>query len=300
MTNSIYDSFTFLFVASVLTIASNLRVNGITVLPFVDQETVSREITLGVFVGNEKYVYDEITYPYCSRAIFQPEGTGSNKFLTWLSNEGTCEEAGVDQVTGKISGDWFGQIALEEVYAETVESNECMGADSCEMFDILTNKNSNDVSFGEDYDVKAVSCGRNHKNDLTGFNVTTDALALYCDAWQLTLLERKPVQEDNNHQYKKGKKKDKKAKKDKKGKKSKDMNDDEMPKNILVLTITYGDVFSSVDSPMCPETITYNNETLGTPNMRGAAQLVLQGNITSGLDPCEWDCFEGKSDFGCM
>jgi len=223
-------------------------------LPFGDEENVKKELTLGVYLGNEKYGYEGEVYSYCSRAIIRP--AAQRKWMTWLSAEDTCTANGINPVTGEIGSDWFSNIDLNEMYILTVESNECMPVDTCG--DVISNPDPSDpLQFDQSYNVVATSCGRYHKYD-------HPHATYYCDMWQVALLERKDG-----------------------------VNSDEHPEHLVVFTSSYGDAFDSALDPSCPSTVAYKNaDILADNNIVGSSQFVLQGNVTAlgATDLCNWDC----------
>lgn len=228
-------------------------------LPFEDEVTVKKEVTLGTYVGTEKYIYEGEEYLYCSKTIFSNEER--KKFMFWLSNPGSCEKAGVNQVTGEITGDWFGNIDVNEIYIEQVKSTKCIPAEDCNPDLLMENSDMK-----ENYKIKAVSCGTQHKFDLP-------REFYFCDVWQVALLQKNDLEND-------------------------------LPEEMIVMTVTYGDTFLDLKNPNCPKTPVYSQSDIEKDYFAaGSAQFILQGNITerNATNVCDWDCLDTttKQMYGC-
>jgi len=198
--------------------------------------------------------------------------------MSWISSTGSCEESGVNQVTGEISGDWFGSIRTDEIFIQNVTKYQC---NTCA--DVFLS--SDTIDFSADYDVKARSCGNFMNKDL-------DNMKFHGHAFQVTYLTRKL--EDRNlgknknvrGERPKGNSARKAMKKNKKG-------SSDLPDELVFLTLTYGTPFMIGENLNYPEQAVFTYEEVFENEGRGATQFVLQGENT--IDFESWDCLEDCS-----
>jgi hypothetical protein len=232
---------------------------------------------LGVWVGDEKMA--SVGSGHCARAIFQDSGLPGFKFVNWELNPGFCEEAGVDQITGSITGDWFGQILLDSVYTEMVMEWECT---ECEESNVFFNRDGTSAETFDDYEVQAKACGRFYVQ-----NMNRGLEEYQCVEWQTSLLQR--VEDESRRSlmsfgclF---------------GFECEDSSDNSSANDTLVVnTLTYGIPESSVlpSSAGCPAKVVFDKKDIDeTPVVSGSVQLVLQqsypnANLTT---PSNWACY---------
>jgi len=121
---------------------------------------------LGMWMGEERYLYEGELYTYCSKAFFQPGTPGSN-YLSWHSqllgnsSDGTelCEDMGVDVFTGGVENEEYHNIAVES-YLLGVGYKACLSDSMCG-YDVTESGGAY-----EDYDLVAKSCGVHLKENL--------------------------------------------------------------------------------------------------------------------------------------
>lgn len=243
--------------------------------PFPDAVDIPRELA-GIWVG------DGISFGpanadtgelddnrSCVRTIFQRKDPG-NKLMSSVSSTGSCEESGINQVTGEISGDWFGSIRTDKIFIEDLTKFECNICSDVSL-------SSDTIDFSVYYDVKARSCGIYIKKDLAT-NIFSG------DAFQVTFLTHKL--EDRNL----GKERSVRGESPKSNSGLRLLQDCDLPDELVFLTLTHGTPFTAEDELNYPEQAAFTYDKILENNGTGATQFVLQGENTIDFD--SWDCIE--------
>jgi len=212
----------------------------------------------------------------------------------------------VNHVNREIGRMWFDNTNPEFNYIEQIVGGECT-----ECADVISDPDQDDpIKFHEDYNVVAQACGRFVKKEQ---HVDGEPSSWSCDAWQITLLERKNVRGRDGDEKDKGLKSTKAPKGDKgednhrKLKMNKRFNKRNLREKrerddsyLVVLTIAYSDLFDTriEAEEKCPERAVYREKDIMESEYGiGAIQLVLQAGLDGNdlTDPCEWgDCYDGN------
>jgi len=208
----------------------------------------------GLWIGDEKFIEtdEDEPYigPYCSRAIFLP----TQNFLLWLTAEDTCEENGINPLSGSVDGGWFREVAMEDIFIEQVEQYQCMPSSYCDEYDATKNYDTTDNNKFRGWEVLGQSCLQAIKRD------NLDASLYYCETRQVQILKRRSrtrVVSTLAYGHSIG---------------------------------GYTDASWCPEGPVFTEAELLENSN----TTEGSARFVMVQNFTDLMDPCTWTCYEDK------
>jgi hypothetical protein len=128
----------------------------------------------GLWLGDEKFkIEDGSIAPYCSRAIFYPEG-----WLTWESMPSTCAVAGAAPKSKSLGKNWTIEFPA---YIYRFRQKMCLPAAMCTE-DITTDNDPKDTVQYRGWEVLAKACGVHLKDD----QLTEDTYT--CEQYQVNLI----------------------------------------------------------------------------------------------------------------
>lgn len=133
----------------------------------------------GLWLGDEKYMEEDGTVnPYCSRAIFHPDG-----YLTWEGTNSTCKDVNINQKFGTVKGNWFEKVQLPS-YLLKIRQRRCLPADMCDV-DVTkrSSRDKGDIVYGG-WNLEAKACGESLKDDFL-YEETYS-----CEQYQVSLISK--------------------------------------------------------------------------------------------------------------